>query len=258
MSSLYRFNPRELFEIWAPRGGPWSDWAKPAFFAQLDERLSRPNRSGWATEAPAALARAEHDCALVLELPGVECVWMAAALAHAGWAPVPLFNGSPGPRPVVDTGSLANALIDAAVTLPAQRTGAPPCFMLDADRMIGSSKPSPGRFDNRWMTFPQDFPSGQLLLSRGVRRAIVVRQGGRSAPADDLSHVLCGWQDAGVAIYALDLARDPAPREMQVRRPPWYRAAWRRALARAKLRPSAAGGFGGVVPEPSEGGSGFG
>ena len=74
---------------------------------------------------------------------------------------------------------------------------APPAFLLDSRRFPRGKAASPGQFDNRWMVFPQDFPSGKLLLSRGLRRAVVVREG---PLMDDLAHVLRRWQEAGVRI----------------------------------------------------------
>ena len=44
-------------------------------------------------------------------------------------------------------------------------THAPPAFLLDSDRMKAPA-PDPGRFDNRWLVFPQDFPSAAFLRSR--------------------------------------------------------------------------------------------
>ena len=33
----------ELFDAWAPAGGPWSDWAKPVLFAHVEgDRITYP------------------------------------------------------------------------------------------------------------------------------------------------------------------------------------------------------------------------
>ncbi len=66
--------------------------------------------------------------------------------------------------------------------------------------MAREVSPSPGKFDNRWFTFPQDFPSANLLRARGISAALVIQEKA-GQPAEDLSHVLRRWQDAGIEIY---------------------------------------------------------
>ena len=115
---------------------------------------------------------------------------------------------------------------------------------------------SPGRFDNRWTVFPQDFPSANFLSSHGVRSA-VLGQLFVGEPQRDLAHVLMRWQDAGIRILACDVQRDAPPEPIRITRPGQFRMLWYRALVIAGLRRNSAGGFGAVVPEPSQS-SGFG
>jgi hypothetical protein len=112
---------------------------------------------------------------------------------------------------------------------------------------------TPGRFDNRSVSLPTDFPSGNLILSKGIRRAIVVQRSG-GPPQEDLAHTLRRWQQAGIRIElkAWDAAGAPVPSEV---RQPWlFRALWHRLIVTAGLRRNPLGGFGGTLPEPSSGG----
>lgn len=253
-------NAAEVYDVWAPPEVPWSAWAKPVVFAALDAGLGAnaggPPVAAWgdASWAPPAAG----DTALVLDLDGQESLAAGVALARRGWRPVPLYNGCHGPAALIDVATIARGLVAGipelvAAALPAD---APPAFLLDARRE--QPAPSPGTFDNRWVVLPQDFPSANLLASRGVRAAVLV-QSGRSVPRDDLSHVLRRWQEGGIALRTLDL-RAPGPRSepLEVGPPPRFRSTVHALLVLAGLRRSSAGGFGALIPLPPPPGSGGG
>ncbi|NOT31161.1 MAG: hypothetical protein HOP15_11995, partial [Planctomycetes bacterium] len=180
---------------------------------------------------------------------------LALGSASRGWRPVPLFNSCPGPDALVDNESIRAGLLDGASVLreAALAQAAPPAFVLDSRRTEGAV--APRRFDNRWVVFPQDFPSAARLLSSGIRRVLLV-QDGRSEPRSDLAHVLLRWQRAGLEILSLDLAGEAPAAPITVAKPSRFRALGYRALVALGLRKSSAGGFGGVVPPPSTGGTG--
>ena len=75
---------------------------------------------------------------------------------------------------------------------------APAAFLLDADRMQPAVPPSPGKFDNRWVVFPQDFPSATRLRARGVSDVLVIHAG--KSVQEDLAHVLLRWQQGGLRL----------------------------------------------------------
>ncbi len=252
-------NERErLFEIWAPSRGVFSAWAKPLLFAQMDEgQIVRPATDRAAPAQPWA-ARLDGRTAVVLDLPGDASVWHGAALGEAGYRPVPLFNGSDGQQPAVEVRSIMLALQHAAgqVERASIADDAPPAFMLDGRRCDPSVRPGAGWFDNRWVVFPQDFPSGRLLRSRGLERALLVREQGRRL-GDDLREVLARWDKDGVELFEVEVGGvEPVPLKV--------RAAWGLrplaavAMVMLGLRANSAGGFGARVPMPPQGGgSGF-
>jgi hypothetical protein len=254
--------PSELYKLWAPEDSIWSNWAKPVLFAENifgDEEPQQTTK--WLTANIAWAPAIDSRTAVLLDLPGSNSVWYGTALSQRGYRPVPLYNGVRGPVMSMSTSALVS--VDAIILalhqvgetmaklqLPAN---APPVFLLDSARFAGASSVTPGRFDNRWWIFPQDFPSANFLLSRGIR-SVVLGQAQATGPHRDLAHVLLRWQEAGIQILAcsVDDALQPSP--ITVERPANFRSLWYRALVLAGLRRNSAGGFGAVVPEPNSGG----
>ena len=249
----------EAYGVVAPEGGRWSPWVKPApfahfrgdYFPKLPDELPHTRL--------AALPPADGRYAVVIDLASDASVLAGMAAAEAGFCPVPLFNGtSPSgrTREAVDTSDLRSALHALAVQLldappPAD---APPAFLLDAQRLgttTRSRSPSPGDYDNRWVTLPQDWPSATFLQSHGVTDAVIFCVG-RSI-ADDLAHVLVRWQEAGIQLHRAAWNGD-AFEPIRVRRPSRFKTMWYRLLVLIGLRANAAGGFGGYVPHPDTGG----
>lgn len=242
----------EWYAIWAPEEALWARWARPVLFAQFDPLGIEGPAAAPTSEGPAP-ANADGRSAVALDLPGPAAVRMGLTLARAGFRPVPLFNGSDGPLPLVDVQPIVRELLVGASVLAGLTLTpeAPPAFLLDARRMQGT--PQPHVYDNRWVVLPQDFPSATLLRAHGIERVVLVQQGSPT-PARDLAHVLLRWQEGGLTIRLLDLDRGGEPVELQVTKPAWYRSLWWGIVALAGLRRSNVGGFGGMVPEQTSGG----
>jgi hypothetical protein len=248
----------ECFDVWAPVDAPWSLWAKPSLFAQLEGLGLGGSLQGGPTQpldlfwAPDAGGRT----AIVVDLPGAESVAWGVGLARRGYRPVPLFNTSFGPAAVVDATPIARELVSGAEALRGVtiRRDAPPAFLLDSGRMMPVVPPAPGKFDNRWVVFPQDFPSGAHLRSTGVSEVLLLHD--ERGLQEDLAHVLLRWQQLGIRLTAAGRADAGQARELEVKPPSMFRRAWYRALTVAGLRRNNAGGFGAVIPMPSSGGYG--
>jgi hypothetical protein len=249
----------ELFEAWAPDGVEWSAWAKPVLFAQWPDTVTPPATTPqWAEPDYLWLPQASGRTVVVVDLPAVESVRTGIVLARRGYRPVPLFNTTHGPAPVIEIAPIVLELGRGARQLQTIgiSTNAPAAFLLDANRMHPSVPPSPGKFDNRWVVFPQDFPSATFLRARGVAEVLLIHSGGNVR--EDLSHVLLRWQQGGVRILAA-APSDAAVRDITISRPSWFRRAWYRAITAARLRRNNAGGFGAVIPVATSGGrSGYG
>jgi hypothetical protein len=252
----------EVFAIWAPAGAAWSAWVKPVLFAHLPgafepfEQEPAPIDIRWAPPS-------DGTCAVVIDLPSAQGVQVGALLAASGYRPIALYNAAPGPRggtmewagqSTVDVWPILDAICGSTPLLARQKLpyAAPPAFMLDSNRRIARGPIVPGRFDNRSVSFPTDFPSANLLLSRGIRRAMLVQLHGNQ-PEADLAHTLRRWQDAGIEIRVKQL-EVPGPAVMcRVGRPSLYRFIWHRLGVLLRLRRNPLGGFGGMLPEASSG-----
>ena len=255
-------NSELAYAVWAPERSPWSPWVKPILFANepsWDDPGQGPLEGTAEPPAPAF----DASTAFVVDLPGAESVAFGVALARKGWRPVPLYNALPGASAA--PGGDASALVDVASIVRALRRATavleqlalpedrPPAFPLDAQRRSGTGAAAgPGKFDNRSISLPTDFPSGLFLRSRGIERAVLVQPSGAD-PQVDLAHTLLAWQEAGVEILGRAPSADGAPAPIRVARPSNFRVMWYRLLATLGLRRNPLGGFGGVIPVPSAG-----
>lgn len=264
-------NKEEIYCVWAPREGLWSRWVKPVLFAAMNE-TGEPRSSGVSPDL-SGVPPPDSGVLLVIDLPGSVGVEWGLALAASGYRPVPLYNAVPGPtghvvpdednppssqplpeRSLLDTGPTMVALREGARMLQGLTLApeAPPAFLLDADRRTGRGAPEPGRFDNRSISFPTDFPSANFLLSRKLTRAIVV-QNEPAPPQADLAHTLRRWQDAGIPIYLKALKGEKNIAPIEVQKPSQFGRAWYRFLEIMGFRRNALGGFGGEIPDASSG-----
>jgi hypothetical protein len=268
--------PEQLYAVWAPPESIWSPWVLPVPFAELTFHQAFASAQIPPYSLEWVRGRPDRNFAIVADLPGAEAIHYGLALLELGFRPVPVIDGSPGPSggmvippnpsipahktsrspSVVDMRGLLLALCESAKPLQLAKLApdAPPAFLLDSKRMIGAPYLDDMAFDNRWMVFPQDFPSARFLLARKIKKVVFVHDTFRTQPQEDLAHILLRWEEAGVAVESKSARFGEAPVPICVARPQRFRAAWYRALAALGLRRSDAGGFGGYPPAPSAGG----
>jgi hypothetical protein len=260
------FSGRELYGIWAPTESIWSPWVAPAFFAQLTCGETRLPAAGMAPSREWFESGADPGSAIIIDLPGAESFRLAMQLAGIGYRAVSLINASPSrftlfdgneapPNVVLDMNAMVRAVC-ASVDVMRNRAlppEAPPAFVLDANRRRGTRPVREFMFDNRWMVFPQDFPSARFLTEHGIRRVVLV-QTDNSQPQEDLAHVLLRWQEAGIPITLKVIGDTNAPVEIRVAKPSRFKAMWYRVLAAIGFHRSSVGGFGAIAPERSSAG----
>ena len=252
----------EVFQAWAPPEARWSPWVKPVLFATLNHPPGAfsPGLAEWEIDWAPAMA---DKVALVLDLRGSDGVAAGLTLARRGYRPIPLYNAVPsptslgvlsGPTALVDVASIANALWLAAEPLLQLnlQPDAPPAFLLDSNRRGEGQLATPGRFDNRSISFVTDFPSTNFLLAHGLQRARLV-QAGADEPQPDLAHTLRRWQEGGITIELQRIDFPDVARVIEVPKPSGFGRLWHRALSLLGLRRHGLGGFGGFIPEPSSG-----
>ena len=236
----------ECFAAWAPDHAIWSAWAKPVAFVQA--AIFSAGDPAANVEPPSIPFIVGANSAFVVDLPGAEAVQVGLALAERGLPPVPLFNGTSGPAAVIDVEPITRALVAGAERLQRGQPApeAAPAFLLDSRRNYPGVR-RPGSYDNRWVTLPQDFPSGALLASRGIRHATLIQRDSLTV-REDLAHVLRRWQDNGIALRVVDLTSGKTADNVSVPKPSGFKLAWYTAIALFGLRRSNVGGFGSMIP----------
>lgn len=245
---------KDIFARWAPQDRYWSAWAKPNLFLSLTADPALVYQNASAELSADQLPKSSARIALIIELSGARTVQLGLIAAGAGFQPVPLFNCCTGLMEQVPTMQLRVELACGASVLASQplAADAPPAFLIDSNRLEGKWKPEPGDFDNRWLVFPQDFPSSRCLKSHGIDGVVWITET-NGALSSDLAHVLHGWQEGGIQIYALRWGMIPAePKLLRVSRPASYGSLWYRALSILGLRRNSAGGFGSTIPDSAD------
>jgi hypothetical protein len=242
----------ETFKAWAPANERWTEWAKPVLFAKISTATRFTNMFGASFDKLIVpdlpwINGAHADTAIIADLPSQQSVQEGLALARLGYRPVPLYNGVSGghaSRMAVDVINLEAAVyhgvreLELLTLLP----DAPPVFLLDSNRMNDSFR-GPGTFDNRWCVFPQDMPSADYLISKGIK-TVILRAG---KVETDLSHILRRYQDKGLKILICDGFSGPEP--ITVKKPSRFRSLSYRFQVMLGLKRNASGGFGAAIPD---------
>jgi hypothetical protein len=250
---------KDVYKIWAPDDSVWASWVSPSLFAQIQCAESPSSDYANIPSLHWTASATSPRPAVVVDLPGGESLRFGIALAKLGFRPVLLNNASPGPNPAGIFIGSSSVTTYNILTLTAEicaATGfvrglnlppyAPPAFLLDSRRLDGDREPRPEIFDNRWMVFPQDFPTAGFLNKQGIQSVILVQEK-ISQPHDDLAEVLLKWQSSGIAIFAKETMSRELPQMITVRRSSIFRRIILGLLAALGLRQSSVGGFGSTI-----------
>ena len=218
---------KECYKIWAPTGKPWVDWVRPVPFLAIGKctkpymvsnlplpKLAFMEAMKEKTVAEQLLGMGEdidlNVTAIIVDQLGEESVRYGIALAKEGFRPIPIYNGvveQTGARATVDNQHFAMALEHWAYELESLDIDetANPAFLLDRAR-LNRYKSQASIYDNSWDVYPQDLPSGEYFMDKGIKHLLVV--GGREI-SRDLKNILEAHQRKGIAIYHTDGYKKP-------------------------------------------------
>jgi hypothetical protein len=260
-----KLNSKEaIFDMWAPKSNVWSPWVKPVLFACMTSEPESPTKQSINLDW---VKKGDLSTAYVLDLPGAKGIWTGLDLVELGYRPVPLYNALPGPigyfyspsdeGPIVSQVNMKEimaSLWHGSLKIKEGKfaSNAPPVFILDWNRRSGTEDVESGDFDNRSISFPTDFPSANVLLSKKISRVVVVQESG-DQPQEDLVQTLRRWQDSGIKIELKLVSDTGAPRPIQVRKPPLIKVFWLHALALFGKGMNPHGGFGKIIGEGAGG-----
>lgn len=261
-----------LHDLWAPPpDSPWAPFHAVTLFAAVERNLDAPFPTG--VEAARALAAPladtpldpddahagaptwlAEDALVIVDLPGPLAVAAAVGLARRGGQPVCTFDNWPHGAGLLKPERVLGQLLHYAVVFEAQvaaveattaTTPAPPVWICDRDRLTGRA-PVPTDFDNRYYLDDSLLPGTHYLRAHGIARVVIVVDA--DAPlAADLAAWLNDRHADGVAIARVVLGSPTLDAEPFVPPP---------AKPATPGRRSDAGGFGVLVPVPSQGSGG--
>ena len=191
---------KEVYKIYAPNGAKWVEWVRPVPFVAIDTYHRKPIVD-WVERKIMFLQQYQKDTAIIVDLPGKESIELGISLAHIGYRPIPLFNGTdeqPGSQATTNTYWVESCLINASQKLkniPLQHD-ANPAFLLDSYR-TNRYRAKESIFDNSWDIYKQDVPSAEYFKQNDITKIIVVG----NAIQHDLKKILLKWQEKGLTIY---------------------------------------------------------
>lgn len=185
---------KEVYKIWAPSGCDWTDWVRPVPFIDINDHLIYHEAIDYTIPKINYIKEKMNDTVLIIDIQGVNSVKEGIALAKLGYRPIPIFNGT---NPPINTKSTTNnsiiqlLLVWGALELKNIKieNDASPVFLLDSNR-LNRYKSSRGIFDNSWDIYPQDIPSKEYLVKKGIKKIIIRGEKLNS----DLSKVLYKYQ----------------------------------------------------------------
>ncbi len=194
---------RELYKIYAPAVAKWIDWVHPVPFVAIDTYNRKPIVD-WIDRKAIFLKEYQQDAAIFIDLPGKESIELGIDLAHNGYRPIPIFNGTDeqqGSQATTDTYLIESCLINGGEKLKNIKleNDANPAFLLDSYR-TNRYRAKESIFDNSWDLYKQDIPSAEYFKQNGITRIIVVG----SALQPDLKKIFLKFQERGMDIYITD------------------------------------------------------
>ena len=194
---------KEIYKIYAPNGAKWIDWVRPVPFVAIDT-YNRKAIVDWVDRKAMFLKNYQKDTAIFIDLPGKESIELSIGLAHIGYRPIPIFNGTdeqPGSQATTNTYLIESCLINGSEKLKNIKleNDANPAFLLDSYR-TNRYRAKESVFDNTWDLYKQDIPSPEYFKQNGITKIIVVGD----TIQKDLKKIFLTFQEKGIDIYITD------------------------------------------------------
>ena len=194
---------KEVYKIYAPFGSKWVEWVRPVPFVAIDTYKRKP-LPNFIDRKALFLENYQKSTAIFVDLPGKESIELSIGLAHIGYRPIPIFNGTdeqPGSKALADTYLIESYLINGAEKLKNININqdANPAFLLDNSR-INRYRASESIFDNSWDLYGQDIPSVEYFKQNGINKIIIVG----NKIERDLRKIFFKFQDEGIEFFLTD------------------------------------------------------
>lgn len=194
---------KEIYKIYAPNGTKWIDWVRPVSFVAIDTYNRKPIVD-WLDRKAMFLKKYQQDTAIFIDLPGKESIELGIGLAHMGYRPIPVFNGTDeqqGSQATTNTYLIESCLINGSQKLKniKLKNDANPLFLLDSYR-TNRYRAKESIFDNSWDLYKQDIPSAEYFKQNGINKIIVVGE----VIQPDLKKIFLKFQEKGIEIYITD------------------------------------------------------
>ena len=199
---------KEIYKIYAPNGAKWTEWIRPVPFVAIDT-YHRELIDNWVDRKTMFLKNYQPDTAIFIDLPGKESIELGIDLAHIGYRPIPIFNGTDeqqGAQATTNTYLIERCLINGSEKLKniQLKNNANPAFLLDCHR-TNRYRAKESIFDNSWDIYKQDVPSAEYFIQNAITKIIVVAD----TIQQDLKKILLDFQNNGIEIYKTDSYSSP-------------------------------------------------
>ena len=194
---------KEIYKIYAPNGAKWIEWVRPVPFVAIDTYNRKPV-ANFLDRKAMFLKKYQQDTAIFIDLPGKESIELGIGLAHMGYRPIPVFNGTDeqqGSQATTNTYLIESYLINGSQKLKniELKNDANPVFLLDSHR-TNRYRAKESIFDNSWDLYKQDIPSAEYFKQNGITKIIVVGE----TIQRDLKKIFLKFQEKEIDIYITD------------------------------------------------------
>ena len=200
---------KEVYKVWAPENGRWSDWVRPVPFIAINENLKVQEYEEFSIPEIIYINEYKNDTAIILDLPGNKAITEGLSLAKLGYRPVPIYNGTDeqeGSECLVNNHGLEYSLMLGAEILKQMEISldASPVFLTDSNRM-NRRKVTDSVFDNSWDVYSQDLPTYEYLKKHGIDKVIIRSDMIRK----DLNKIFYEFKKNGIKIYFTEGYEEP-------------------------------------------------